>query len=94
MRQILFHIPIVNIPIYGYGMMLFFAFIGCNWLARRLCKREGIDGGMIPDLAIWLFVSGIIGGRVNFVIQYWYSEPDKGYIGFDDSVLGAPGGYA
>jgi phosphatidylglycerol---prolipoprotein diacylglyceryl transferase len=83
MQQILFHIPLVNIPVYGYGMMLFFAFIGCSWLARRLCKREGIDGGMIPDLAIWLFVSGIIGGRIVFVIQYWYSDPARGYVGFD-----------
>jgi phosphatidylglycerol:prolipoprotein diacylglycerol transferase len=83
MQQILFHIPIVNIPVYGYGMMLFFAFIGCNWLARRLCKREGIDGSMIPDLAIWLFVAGIIGGRIVFVIQYWPSDLEKGYTGFD-----------
>ncbi len=71
MQPVLFHIPGLGIPIYGYGMMLFFAFIFCNMLARRLCKREGIDGNLIPDLAIWLFVSGILGGRLVFVIQYW-----------------------
>lgn len=60
-----------GIPIYGYGMMLFFAFVGCSWLARRLCRREGIDGKFIPDLAICLFITGIAGGRVVFVAQYW-----------------------
>ena len=86
MQQILFHIPIVNIPVYGYGMMLFFAFIGCTWLARRLCKREGIDGAMIPDLAIWLFVAGIAGGRLVFVIQYWSSFPAYYWNSFGDNL--------
>jgi prolipoprotein diacylglyceryltransferase len=71
MRQILFHIPFLNIPIYGYGLMLFLAFIFCTWLARRLCKREGIDGNLMPDLAIWLFISGILGGRLVFVATEW-----------------------
>ena len=62
-----------EIPIYGYGLMLFFAFILCVWLARRLCPREGVDGDLMPDLAIWLFISGIIGGRTVFVIQYWHT---------------------
>jgi phosphatidylglycerol:prolipoprotein diacylglycerol transferase len=82
MRQILFHIPIINLPVYGYGLMLFFAFIGCSWLARRLCKREGIDGTMIPDVAIWLFVAGIIGGRLWFVVWYWRVSPP--HVGFAD----------
>ena len=45
-------------------MMLFLAFIFCGALAKRLCKREGIDGNLIPDLIIWLFVAGIAGGRM------------------------------
>ncbi|MSQ96692.1 MAG: hypothetical protein EXR98_19360 [Gemmataceae bacterium] len=69
MQQVLFR-PF-GIPIYGYGLMLFFAFIGCSWLARRMCKREGIDGKMIPDLAICLFITGIVGGRIVYVAQYW-----------------------
>jgi phosphatidylglycerol---prolipoprotein diacylglyceryl transferase len=79
MRQILFHIPLVNLPIYGYGMMLFFAFIFCTWLARRLCKREGIDGNMMPDLAIWLFISGILGGRIVFIITQWHNDQGTGF---------------
>ena len=78
MRPILFHIPLSllnsswsDLPIYGYGLMLFLAFLGCNWLAQRLCRRQGIDPRFIPDLAIWLFVAGILGGRLNYVIWFW-----------------------
>ncbi len=75
MQQILFHIPIFGIPVYGYGLMLFFAFLGCSWLAQRMCRREGINPALIPDLVIWLFVVGIAGGRVVYVIQYWQTFP-------------------
>ena len=79
MQPILFYLPFVNIPVYGYGLMLFFAFIFCNLLARRLCKREGIDGDLIPDLAIWFFVSGIVGGRVFFIFTKWHTEDGRGF---------------
>lgn len=75
MQQILFHIPIIGIPVYGYGLMLFFAFLGCNWLAQRMCRREGIDPALIPDLVIWLFVVGIAGGRLVYVIVSWNTFP-------------------
>jgi phosphatidylglycerol:prolipoprotein diacylglycerol transferase len=80
MRQILFTIPLhnwtgipwlPNIPLYGYGLMLFMAYILCTALGKRLCRRAGINPNVIPDLTIWLFVSGIIGSRIVFVVEYW-----------------------
>jgi phosphatidylglycerol:prolipoprotein diacylglycerol transferase len=86
MLPVLFHIKLSwinsdwsDLPIYGYGLMLFFAFIFCVWLARRLCKREGIDDNLMPDLAIWLFVSGIIGGRIVFVATEWHNDFGNGF---------------
>jgi phosphatidylglycerol---prolipoprotein diacylglyceryl transferase len=75
MQQVLFHIPIYwfgdqGIPIYGYGFMLFVAFVLCTWLACRLGAREGIPPQRIQDLAIWLFLSGIAGARITYMIQY------------------------
>ena len=64
MRQVLFRIPPwsdTGLPIYGYGMMLFLAFIICNWLAGRRAIKEGIPKERVQDLAIWLFVGGLIG---------------------------------
>jgi prolipoprotein diacylglyceryltransferase len=52
-------------------MMLFLAYVLCSWLAGRLATREGIDRKVFSDLAIVLFVTGIIGARVTFVIQEW-----------------------
>jgi phosphatidylglycerol:prolipoprotein diacylglycerol transferase len=85
MRQILFVVPLhdwiganvswlnflPNVPVYGYGLMLFCAFLGCVSLAKRMCKKEGIDGNLMLDMAIWLFVAGIAGARTVYVIQYW-----------------------
>jgi phosphatidylglycerol:prolipoprotein diacylglycerol transferase len=80
MYQVLFYLPLhslsdslPDIPVYGYGMMLFIAFVLCSWLAGRLARREGIDPNVIPDLAIWLFVGGILGARINAVLQDWHS---------------------
>ena len=47
--------------------MLFLAYLLCSPAARHLCKKQGIDGSLMADLAIWLFVAGIIGGRINFI---------------------------
>ncbi|MBI3411376.1 MAG: prolipoprotein diacylglyceryl transferase [Planctomycetes bacterium] len=76
MRQVLFEIPLSSlnanlpdIPIYGYGFMLFLAFVFCTWLAIRLARREGIPAHLLQDLAVWIFVSGIIGARATYVIQ-------------------------
>jgi len=77
MCQVLFTIPLhslwdalPDIPIYGYGTMLFLAFVFCTSLAVRLARREGIPKEILQDLAIWIFVSGIIGARTVFIIQY------------------------
>jgi len=92
MRQILFQIELSringslpDIPVYGYGLMLFMAYLWCTWLAKRLCRREGIDGALIPDLAIWLVVAGILGGRMVYVIQYWQTTSTN--VGFDRRPL-------
>ncbi len=79
MQQILFEIPLHSwfgigwdIPIHGYGFMLFVTFIGCTYLATRLAKRQGIPAEMIQDLAIYLFVFGIVGARITFVLRNFH----------------------
>jgi prolipoprotein diacylglyceryltransferase len=81
MQQVLFHIPIPlgnwlpdGIPIYGFGVMLFIAFVLCTWLVSRRAEQEGISKNHIQDLAIFLFVGGITGARLTFLI----AEKEKG----------------
>jgi phosphatidylglycerol:prolipoprotein diacylglycerol transferase len=77
MRQILFEIPIPfvdkSLPIYGFGMMLFLAFLASSWLGRRLATREKIDPDRITDLALWIFLGGIVGARLLFMVR----NPDQ-----------------
>src|SRR5947209_19995603 len=103
MCQVLFHIPVYwfgpeGIPIYGYGAMLFVAFVVCTWLGGRLAVREGIPKERLQDLAIWLFVSGIAGARITFMIQYHVPIYDfykiwEGGLVFYGSAIGGVVGY-
>src|ERR1700716_945152 len=70
MRQILFTIPIFGgIKVFGYGTMLFLAFLGSMNLAAWRARRERLDPEVIYDLSLWVFVGGLIGARLFYVIQ-------------------------
>jgi phosphatidylglycerol---prolipoprotein diacylglyceryl transferase len=58
-----------NIPIYGFGMMLFIAFVVCNWLGGRRAAAEGVSKEAVQDLAIWLIIGGLIGARLTSLIS-------------------------
>ena len=67
------------LPIYGYGTMLVFGFMGSGSLAAWRLRREGANGEIAWDAAMWIFISGILGGRLFYVIQYHQSffGPDR-----------------
>ena len=71
MRQVLFHLPVVGLPIFGYGFMLFLAFLGSMNLAAWRARREKLDPELVYDLALWMFVGGLLGARTFYVWQYW-----------------------
>lgn len=73
MDQVLFTIP-PGIPVYGYGTMLFVAFVACTMLATRLGRRVGIPGEVFQELVLWLFVFGIVGARIMFIIYQIFWE--------------------
>lgn len=82
MHQVLFRIPInflgwtpQGIPIYGFGTMLFLAFAACLWLTSRRGAKEGIRKEIIQDLAVWIFVGGIVGARLTFLLVE--GDPDQ-----------------
>ena len=45
MHQVVFTIPGLYIPIYGFGLMLFFAFLACTWLSARLARAKAAAVG-------------------------------------------------
>jgi phosphatidylglycerol:prolipoprotein diacylglycerol transferase len=74
MRQVLFHVPYLGLPIFGYGLMLFFAFIGSMNLAAWRARREHLDRDLVLDMALWMFIGGLLGARVFYVVQKWGTE--------------------
>src|SRR5262245_48399117 len=63
-------LAIKSIPVYGYGTMLCIGFLASATLAARRRRQEGADGEIAWDAAMWIFISGIIGGRLFYVIEY------------------------
>lgn len=59
-----------GIPIFGYGFMLFWGMIAAISLATYRAPEIRIRSETIWDLAVWLFLSGIVGARAFFLVQY------------------------
>ena len=58
------------IPVFGYGFLVFIGCVLAGQTAGRRARREGIPEQLIWDLAIWLFVAGLVGARLWYVVQY------------------------
>ena len=110
MHQVLFYIPLKSlwdalpdIPIHGWGAMLFFAFVLCLWLAVRLGRREGISKETIQDIAIWLIAQRHHRrSRSPYMIQYgddflpfwdFYKLWDGGMVFYGGLIGGVIGYY-
>ena len=83
MHPTLFRLPVVNVPIYGYGLMMVFAFLGCQWLAARLARARGLDPEVFVNAALLSMVSGVIGSRLSHVLEnlHEYTRADRGVLG-------------
>ena len=66
-----------GLPIRGYGTMLLVAVIAGVALAVYRARRMGVDQEMVLSMAFWMFVSGIVGARAFYVIEYWSHFRDE-----------------
>jgi phosphatidylglycerol:prolipoprotein diacylglycerol transferase len=62
--------PLESAPLFGYGFMLLIGFVAALVFARRQAVRAGFDPDLLYDLAFWLLISGIAGGRLAYLLQY------------------------
>ncbi len=101
MRQVLFEIPGTGIQVFGFGFMLFLAFLAAMNLAAWRARRSRIDPEIIYDLAFWLILGGLVGARAFYVLQHGESIQSfwdifkvwKGGIVLYGSGLGAAAGF-
>jgi phosphatidylglycerol---prolipoprotein diacylglyceryl transferase len=102
MRQILFEIPGVGVKIFGYGLMLFFAFLGSMYIAAWRARREKLDPEVVYDMALYVFIGGLIGARGFYVLEYWGDKVNSfwdifeiwnGGIVLYGSILGGTAGF-
>ncbi|NLF72481.1 MAG: PDZ domain-containing protein [Candidatus Anammoximicrobium sp.] len=63
--------PSQGLPIRGYGVMLLLGVLAGVVLAVREARRVGVDPDLVISLCFHLFVAGIIGARLFYVIEYW-----------------------
>jgi len=64
--------------IYSYGFMLAVAFLVSLTLATLQAKRNNINPDIIANLSLLVFISGIIGARILYVIEntgYYIKNP-------------------
>lgn len=54
--------------IYAYGVLMVLAFMVCAYLSRRQASKEQMDAELIFNLCFWVFIFGIIGCRVFYVL--------------------------
>ncbi len=60
-----------GLPIRGYGVMLLAGISAGVGLAMYRARQSGLDTEIILSMAVWLVVSGFIGARLFYIIEYW-----------------------
>jgi phosphatidylglycerol---prolipoprotein diacylglyceryl transferase len=79
MQQVLFHLPFFKesfppdgFPVHGFGLMLFITFfVAVYYIGKRVVVcRTGMPKEKVEPLIICLFVGGLAGARITYMIQY------------------------
>ena len=88
MLREVFRIPWLNLPIYGYGLMLVVAFLACSHMARYWARQRGLDGELFINMALLALVTGVIGARLSDVLENWsaFTNPERSVL---DNILDA-----
>ena len=84
------------LPLRAYGLLIALGVLAGVWLASRRLAEDGLDPEIIPNLALWVLPSAIIGARIYFVLTNWGRFADDLGSAFRlwEGGLGIPGGVA
>ncbi|MFN9368720.1 MAG: prolipoprotein diacylglyceryl transferase [Planctomycetia bacterium] len=76
-----------GLPIRGYGVMLLVAAAAGTWLSVRRGARLGFDADTIIGLGMEIFLWGIVGARLFYVVQYRAAFFDAGIVAAIPRIL-------
>ncbi len=85
-----------DITLLSYTVFLDIALLVGLWTAYRLARRYRLSHSQVLDAALWAVVAGLVGGRIQFVLEHWdyYSvQPSeiwqfwRGGVSFGGGVL-------
>jgi phosphatidylglycerol:prolipoprotein diacylglycerol transferase len=79
----------LSIPINSYGMMILIGFVLGTLFAVRKAKKLGITPDLIYDVGIYSMLAGLLGGKINYIIQY-HERFDMGIFDIFDGGLNYP----
>lgn len=78
MHPELFHLPFFNFAVHSYGLMLVIGLLLAMELAKFFARRSGLNPDYFTTAGILALVSGLIGARLAYVIQFNEEFRDNG----------------
>ncbi|MDP6958322.1 MAG: prolipoprotein diacylglyceryl transferase [Planctomycetota bacterium] len=66
----IFNLETITLPINSYGFTIMIGFLLAIGIATRRAKPLGINTDIILDLGIIAMIFGIMGAKINYVLQY------------------------
>lgn len=67
-----------GIKIYTYGLLVALGALVAYFILLKLASREGLDKGKVENVMIVTLLSGLLGGRLAYVIEH--PEQIKGFL--------------
>ncbi|HAK94826.1 MAG TPA: prolipoprotein diacylglyceryl transferase [Planctomycetes bacterium] len=64
-------LPVLGIPLFGYGFMILLGFLLGSFLCAREAERRGLAKDRVIDFAVFVVLAGIVGARVLHVAWFW-----------------------
>jgi phosphatidylglycerol:prolipoprotein diacylglycerol transferase len=69
MRPVLIELGGIEIP--AYGLMLVISFLAALWYVKRNAAKFGISAVLVENLAFYIMLGVIIGGRLLYAAFHW-----------------------
>ncbi|MGI9613586.1 MAG: prolipoprotein diacylglyceryl transferase [Acidimicrobiales bacterium] len=87
-------ISIGPLDLRAYGFLIALGVLAGVWLSSKRLAQDGLDPEIIPNMALWVLPSAIIGARAYFVLTNWgrFADDIPSAFRLWEGGLGIPGG--